>query len=250
MNLSGLKPLLYPFLPAPVKKFWRILRSEYLQSHLVESYAQEGEDLILQRLLDNQGQGFYVDVGAHHPKRFSNTYLLYKRGWSGINIDATPGSMRAFGRQRPRDINLEIAVANNPATLTFYIFDDPALNTFDEALAHDRNATTAFRIVDQKRIPTRRLRDILAEYLPADRSIDVLSIDAEGFDFDVLQSNDWEKFRPRYVLVECLELTGWQSAADPVYQWMGEMEYIPVAKTVNTTIFQDVRPRRLQRHIP
>ena len=241
MNLSRLKSILYPFLPAPVKRFWRVVRSEYLQSHRVESYAQEGEDVILQRLLEGQGQGFYVDVGAHHPKRFSNTYLLYKKGWSGINIDATPGSMRAFQRQRPRDINLEIAIANRPATLIFYIFDEPALNTFDEALAQDRNATTPFRIIEQKAIPTHRLRDILEEYVPANRPIDFFSIDAEGYDLDVLQSNDWEKFRPRYLLVECLERNDWQGEEDPIFRWTEKMEYLPVARTMNTTIFQDVR---------
>ena len=53
------------------------------------SFSQEGEDLLIDRMFDGQSVGFYVDVGAHHPTRFSNTYLLYLRGWRGINIDAT-----------------------------------------------------------------------------------------------------------------------------------------------------------------
>ncbi len=225
------------------------MRSEYLQSHRVEAYAQEGEDVLLQRLLEGKGQGFYVDVGAHHPRRFSNTYLLYKQGWSGINLDPTPGSMRAFRRQRPRDINLEIAIANHPAMLTFYIFDDPALNTLDETLAQERHATTPFRIVDQKCIPTRRLVDILDEHLPPNQSIDILSVDAEGYDLDVLQSNDWGKYRPQYLLVECLGLTDWQGTTHPVYQWMAGVGYAPVARTLNTTIFQDVRSNKRHRRI-
>lgn len=52
--------------------------------------------------------GFYVDVGAHHPMRFSNTYFFYRMGWSGINIDAMPGSMKEFKKYRRRDINLEL----------------------------------------------------------------------------------------------------------------------------------------------
>ena len=74
------------------------------------SYSQEGEDRILQRLFENQTPGFYVDIGAHHPRRFSNTYIFYKQGWRGINVDATPGSMFLFRVFRKRDINLEIAV--------------------------------------------------------------------------------------------------------------------------------------------
>ena len=60
------------------------------------SWSQEGEDRILYRIFEQQPVGFYVDVGAHHPKRFSNTYFFYRRGWRGINIDAMPGSMKNF----------------------------------------------------------------------------------------------------------------------------------------------------------
>ena len=58
-------------------------------------YSQEGEDMILGKIFSGQKHGFYVDVGAHHPLRFSNTYLFYLKGWRGINIDAMPGSMVA-----------------------------------------------------------------------------------------------------------------------------------------------------------
>jgi hypothetical protein len=54
--------------------------------------------------------GFYIDVGAHHPFRYSNTHMLYRRGWRGINIDPIPGAKIAFDRFRPGDINLEMGV--------------------------------------------------------------------------------------------------------------------------------------------
>src|SRR5581483_2050578 len=88
-----------------------------------ECYSQEGEDLIASRLFDGKANGFFVDVGAHHPIRHSNTYLLYRRGWRGINIDATPGSMAAFRRLRPEDINIECLVANDPSSRRFYTFN-------------------------------------------------------------------------------------------------------------------------------
>lgn len=76
-----------------------------------KSYSQEGEDLILKRFFSNKEKGFYIDIGAHHPKRFSNTYLFYSKGWNGINIDAMPGSMRLFNQIRKRDLNLEVPIA-------------------------------------------------------------------------------------------------------------------------------------------
>src|SRR5688500_4139273 len=93
-------------------------------------YAQEGEDLILQLMLAWRANGFYVDVGAHHPQFDSNTYLFYKRGWSGINIDAMPNSMKLFNRLRPRDINLELAISKKSEELTYYLFNTPQLNGF------------------------------------------------------------------------------------------------------------------------
>lgn len=80
------------------------------------SYSQEGEDRLLDRYFGNRANGFFVDVGAHHPHRFSNTYLFYKRGWRGINIDAMPDSMKAFKSMRPRDVegrDLDVLKSND-----------------------------------------------------------------------------------------------------------------------------------------
>ena len=80
-------------------RFWGDPKSYYnlyLNSHENIYFSQEGEDVILRRIFEDQKNGFYIDIGAHHPKRFSNTYYFYDRGWEGINIDATPGSMKFF----------------------------------------------------------------------------------------------------------------------------------------------------------
>jgi hypothetical protein len=96
-------------IPQPIKDFLkRIIYAYRWDSWQRSSWSQEGEDLILARIFGDKPDGFYVDVGAHHPKRFSNTYYFYRRGWRGINIDAMPGSMLAFNRLRPSDINIEL----------------------------------------------------------------------------------------------------------------------------------------------
>src|SRR5579871_3958647 len=103
-----------------------------------ECFSQEGEDLIVGRLFEGQKSGFFVDVGAHHPFRFSNTWLLYRRGWRGINIDGTPGSMEAFRQWRPRDINLECLVSTDAEPRAYFLHDEPALNTMSEELTRRR----------------------------------------------------------------------------------------------------------------
>lgn len=179
----------------------------YMRKHLDGefcrySYAQEGEDLILARIFEKRGSpGFYVDVGAHHPERFSNTYYFYKRGWRGINIDAMPGSMKLFNKKRPRDVNLETPISDAGHELTYFILNDTALNSFDPALTAEREAA-GYRVVERRGLHTRPLRDVLSEHIPPGVDIQFLTVDVEGHDAAVLRGNDWLRFRPECVLVE------------------------------------------------
>ena len=85
-QLMKTRSLVKKILPGSWWSFLADVYGIYLYGYAQRSYAQEGEDLLLERILGKQGKGFYVDVGAHHPVRFSNTFLFYKRGWRGINI--------------------------------------------------------------------------------------------------------------------------------------------------------------------
>jgi len=124
------KKIVKKFLPKNVKERITALKNYYLDGYALKSYSQEGEDMILSRLFGNQQAGFYVDVGAHHPMRFSNTYFFYKKGWNGINIDAMPDSMKLFNKFRPRDINIEKPVSDKKQILTYYAFNESALMVF------------------------------------------------------------------------------------------------------------------------
>ncbi|MBX3611670.1 MAG: FkbM family methyltransferase [Hydrogenophaga sp.] len=201
-----------------------------------KSYGQDGEDLILDRLLERLTTGFYVDVGAHHPARFSNTYLFYRRGWRGINIDAQPGSMKPFDRLRPRDINIECGVAGSPGRLTYHRFDEPALNTFDATEAQRKNRAP-YHLIETIEVEVQRLDALLDEYLPPGQAIDFLSVDVEGLDHDVLASNDWTRYRPRFVLAETLRTDMLQLADCPIAELMRNVGYTPVSKAYNTTFF-------------
>lgn len=206
---------------------------------LQKSYSQEGEDMILSRYFRDRKDGFYVDVGAHHPKRFSNTYHFYLRGWKGINVDAMPGSMDEFIHERERDINLEVPISDREEELTYYMFNEPALNTFDETLAEQKNGYRDFKIVDTKKLTSRTLRSILDEYLPAKQFIDFFSVDVEGLDYEVLQSNDWEKYRPEIIVVEELYNLVEDVPNGRIYKFLKEKNYSFLAKTINSLFFVD-----------
>lgn len=201
-------------------------------------YGQNGEDLILDRLLEHQARGFYVDIGAHHPVRFSNTYLFYRRGWRGINIDAMPGSMKAFNRMRPLDINIESGVAGFPGELIYHCFNESALNTFDSKEARLKNKPP-YALVEKIKVTVDRLDSLLERHLPANQKIDFLSVDVEGMDEEVLRSNDWQRFRPRFILAETLRVEMSNFVDCPVVKLLGDNGYAPVSKAYNTIIFAD-----------
>lgn len=200
------------------------------------SYSQDGEDLIIDRLLSGQPRGFYVDVGAHHPLRFSNTFAFYRRGWRGVNIDAMPGSMKMFRRFRKRDINIECGVAARSGTLTYHCFNEPALNTFnaEEAMMKARPPYHEIRTVE---VAVEPLGLLLERYLPPNQPIDFLSVDVEGLDEEVLRSNDWQRFRPLYVLAEALRVDLLDLDQCSIVLYMQSVGYKPVAKAYNTVFF-------------
>jgi len=207
------------------------------------AYSQEGEDLVVARLLgleEHERTGFYVDVGAHHPIKYSNTQYFYERGWRGINIDATPGSMGSFRDARPRDINLEVAVAEKAGELTFYQFATPQLNGFDKELAVARGNVPGCQLTGTCQIAALPLAEILAGNLAAGTAIDFMSVDVEGLDLEVVRSNDWIKYRPLLVLVEDAGAASLkESCTGPLASFMDGCNYEPIAKTALTLIFAD-----------
>jgi FkbM family methyltransferase len=116
-----------------------------------------------------------------------------------VNIDAMPGSMRAFRRERPRDINLEMGVTAHRETCTLFVFDEPALNTFDASRASKLDRPP-YRIVSRTPVSCAPLAEILAAH--AIDQVDLLTVDAEGLDLDVVKSLDWARHHPHVVLLE------------------------------------------------
>jgi len=207
------------------------------------SFSQEGEDLVIDRFLEKKKYGLYVDIGAHHPIRYSNTYKFYLRGWRGVNIDAMPGSMIPFNNLRPNDINLEYAISDTPQKMTFYIFNGPELNTFSEEDAkfrhNDKNEFDGCYIIDEKKIQTHTLAEVLDEHFPSGETIDFMNIDVEGLDLEVLKSNNWDKYNPRMILAESLSsrFNFADMENDKIHSFLDEKGYKLVAKTYNTLFF-------------
>ncbi len=168
--------------------------------YLNKTYSQNGEDLVIDRLLKKKKKGFYVDVGAYDPVRFSNTKRFYDKGWRGINIEPDTGNYRKFIKARKRDINLNIGINSKNGKITFYEFFPDTLSTFSAESAKNY-IKLGYNLLSKKTIKVYLLSKILKEKCRG-REIDFLSIDTEGFDLKVLQSNNWKNFSPKVICVE------------------------------------------------
>lgn len=201
-------------------------------------YSQEGEDIILARLFENRKEGFYVDIGAHHPRRFSNTRLLAEKGWRGINVDPLPGVMKSFRKDRPRDINLEIGISKARGFLSYYMFNDSALNGFSSGLSLERHtARDEYRILKEIEVETRTMEDVFDEYLGGDE-INILTIDVEGHEMEVLISNNWKRYRPEVILIESLGKNIADSGHLDLMKFMTDISYVVIGQTMNTLFFR------------
>ena len=175
------------------------------------TYAQHGEDLMIVNIFNRLGiqKGTYWDIGAHHPYNISNTALLYKRGWRGINIEANPNLIEAFYEERPEDINLGIGLAEKEGTIPFYMIDEwSGRNSFDKKTVDKFIAENPdFSIREVKEVEVKPLKYIWEHY--ADKKWpDLMDFDVEGLEWDILKNCDFTEQGPKLVIIEnpCKEL--------------------------------------------
>jgi len=168
------------------------------------SFSQHGEDAAVVKILTERasGRGIYVDLGCHHPTRFSNTHLLHLMGWRGVNVDANPASVRLFNRQRPGDVNICSGVAERGGVMVFRRYEGAdAVATFSDEEAARKGAK--YREASAEPTRVRSFDEIMDIARWDGARIDLLNIDLEGFDARVLRSIDLDRYRP---LVVCAEL--------------------------------------------
>ncbi|WP_254445370.1 FkbM family methyltransferase [Anabaena sp. UHCC 0204] len=164
------------------------------------SYAQNFEDVLLNRVFKYKTRGFYIDVGALHPTFDSVTKAFYDRGWSGINIEPIKENCNIFHQERPRDINLNIALSNSEGNLEFFeVVGQPGNSTLNKEIAYEI-AKEKDLAVSQYTVAVKTLASICKEYV--NQKIDFLKIDVEGLEENVIVSGNWEIFRPTVLVIE------------------------------------------------
>jgi len=189
-----------------------------------------------------------VDIGAYHPKLFSNTYLFYKKGWRGICVDPNPQMEKLYGQARPRDIFVNVGVGDGSknqnqdegGVMEYFMFEDGAANTFSAEQARKNQKEAGRKLVGKRIVDVLPLREILEKYIPKGQKIVLLSVDAEGMDVEVLKSNDWKKYRPELIICEDLEFDFKNWKKSEVTKYLVAKGYELKAKTPYSLIFKRV----------
>lgn len=181
-------------------RYLNLYRRKYKYKKI--SYSFNAVDLIIDYIFKNKNNGFYLDVGSQHPISNNNTYLLFKRGWSGINIDLDKKNIDLFNTARPNDINLNLAISSNVAEKKLYFYHDKSpINTLDKVVSDFQTAT----VKEIKRIKTTTL-DIALQNLKFNNKIDYMNLDVEGHEMDIFKAFDLSVYKPSIISVEFLDL--------------------------------------------
>ena len=172
-------------------------------THKKISYSSGGIDSLIENIFKNKSKGFYVDIGCGHPIKNNNTYLLSKK-WHGVNIDLDKENIDLFNIYRPSDLNIATAISDNVGEVDlFFYHSTSSINTINKKNANYQKA----KVSNIKKIKTDTLNNVLNNSIYNNLEIDFLSIDIEGSEFLALKEFDFNKYNPKVIVVEYLDLS-------------------------------------------
>tara|TARA_Y100000591_G_scaffold66960_1_gene55421 strand:+ start:528 stop:1253 length:726 start_codon:yes stop_codon:yes gene_type:complete len=200
-------------------------------------YSQWGEDKIIFDFFKNINKGIYLDIGCFHPFMYSNTCLLYKKGWNGINIDINPTSIDLFNIARPTDVNLCTTI-NNEKKIYDIFYDDPLspVNTIDEKF-YKNLKKTFFRDERKMKVETKSIEEII-KISKITKKINFINIDAEGKDYELLTQIKIDKLKPNLIAIETHNIDGSAIETFPlINKYMENNNYNVYKRVGPTTLF-------------
>ena len=222
-----------------MKKFLRklyIWQNIYLKNKYLfkkKSYSAFGEDIEIKKHFKRNFNGFYVDVGCFHPKKYSNTFMLFKRGWFGINIDMEEGKIDTFNIARPKDYNFLGAISDKVEKVKIY-----RNQKFGVSSTIDPGILKKDDIIDENFITTTTLDNVINNSPYKNKEIDLLNIDTEGNDFKVLKSLNFNIYNPKVIIIETHLKKIEEIIKSEIYIYLTNKEYDLKSWNVYSLIFK------------
>ena len=170
-------------------------------------YSQWGEDQFIVQYFKDTAKGVYLDIGCFNPFMYSNTCLLYKKGWNGINVDINPTSIDLFNIARPNDFNICTTINNEKKSFEVFI-DHPfsPVNTLDRRFYE--NLGKSFSTYKKNIIVESKSIDEVISLSGIKKNIDFINIDVEGFDYKILTQVNIQKLKPNLISIETHNVDG------------------------------------------
>ena len=163
------------------------------------NYSMLGEDLVIKSIFIKKNKGIYIDVGCYHPIEGSNTYLLFKKGWTGMNIDLNKTSIDLFKIARKNDVNLRVAITNQSKKIKYYYRKNiNMLNTTNRKFA-DNSFKKGYKT---DYVQSSTLNSVLEKSKFKNKKIDFLNIDIEGNEINALKTLNFKKYNPKLICIE------------------------------------------------
>jgi FkbM family methyltransferase len=217
----------------------KLYKEEHVEGFRNISFSQSGEDIIIEYLFGLRKIlcPNFLDIGAYDPIFANNTYKFYLKGSKGINIDADPSAIVKFNLKRVKDTNLNIGVGKHKGLLPFYIMEESSLNTFSK-IELENLLLTGQKLKDTINIAVLSINEVLEKYFSKE-NCDLLSIDAEGVDFEIIQAMDFEKHIPKVICIESVNYTpdGTGSKREDLCSYIESKGYYEYANTNINSIF-------------
>lgn len=139
-------------------------------------YSQNNEESFITEYFKDK-TGKFIDIGAYHVFKFSNTRALYERGWSGVLVEPAPANYKAIAdhyKDDPRIEVLNVAIGETSGEIDFYETGD-AVSTSDEA--HMNKWAAAGVAFNKIKVPQINVIDFMNNNC---NDVDFLSVDTEA----------------------------------------------------------------------
>jgi FkbM family methyltransferase len=202
----------------------RIIRRRYNIS-----FSKSGDDIQLMKLINNYTPGVYVDIGCWHPIKASNTYYFHLRKWKGICIDPNPELKELYEKFRPSDDFVNVGIGNSTSSMFYYMLEESSMNTFSYEFIQKHNLES--KIIKKVEVPMFTLKEILDLRLKKEDRLDFFDVDAEGFDLEILKTNDWDTYRPKIIVVESDDFLQKDITSDIVH-YLQKQNYSLLGKSI------------------